>query len=160
MNTKQLNIGALIGSVVIFLAAFLASAVNGPLGVSAIGAGGIWYLLPLAGLSGIIVSALALGGKVNIKIPSLVIGGIVLLIAWLLGEHGKSALYQFVVMRADISKGFNSSFFTGRPLDTSGIRHSSFGLGFYLDILASLWLVAIGVLSRGRSSNPAMQHVA
>lgn len=159
MNAKQLSIGALIASVLIFLAAFLASAVNGSLGVSAIGAGGIWYLLPLAGLSGIIVSALALGGRMNVKIPSFIIGFLVLFIGWLLAEHGKTGLYQFVAMRADISKGFNSSFFTGRPLGTSGIRHSSFGLGFYLDLLASLWLVATGALNKGTSTDSVAQHI-
>lgn len=160
MNTKYLNVGALIASAAIFLAAWAGSAVNGSFYASAVGIGGIWYLLPLAGLSGIVLAALALAGKIEIRVPALVIGGIVLVLAWMFAEHAKAALDQFMAMRDDMSKGFNSSFFTGQPQDTSHLAGSSFGPAFYIDIIAALMLVCVGAMSRGtledRVAQPAV----
>ncbi len=151
MDSKQLNVGALIGSAAIFFAAFLSSAVNGPFYVSAVGVGGIWYLLPFAGAAGVVSAALALGGKLDMKVPSLLIGGAVFILGSLFAAHSKAALDQYVAMQADFSKGFDSSFFTGKPLDTSHISHSSFGLGFYVDLFGSLMLIGAGVLLSGKA---------
>lgn len=152
MDQKTLNLGALIGSGAIFLAAFLSSAVNGRFYVSAVGAGGVWYVLPLVGAAGIVLAALALSGKLSMKIPALVIGGSVFILGSLFAAHSKAALDQFVAMQADFSKGFNSSFFTGKSLATSHISHSSFGLAFYVDIVGSLILIAVGVLLKDNAT--------
>lgn len=148
MQSKGLGIVALVASILIFVAAFLGSAVNGDLAITAINAGGIWYLLPIAGLGGIITSAMALGGKMNVKIPSLVIGGVVLAMSIWFAQQGISGLDRFAAMSQDMSQGFNSSFFTGKAQDTSNIPKSSFGVALYLDLVGAALLLLIGIMSK------------
>jgi hypothetical protein len=155
MNKKVMNIGVLIGSIAIFIAAFQGSAVNGGLYISATTAGGIWYLLPLAGLAGIISAAMALGGKIDAKIPALIIGGIVLVLGGWFATQALSGLDQLVAMQHDMSQGFNSSFFTGKQQDTSNIPKSSFGLGFYMDLIGSILLLGAGFLSKDERKKSA-----
>ena len=148
MQLNGLRIVALIASIMIFIAAFIGSAVNGALAITAINAGGIWYLLPLAGLAGIITSAMALGGKMDIKISSFVIGGIVLLMSVWFAQQSVNALDALVIMSRDISQGFNSSFFTGNAQDTSNIAKSSYGIALYLDVIGAVLMILVGALTK------------
>jgi len=150
MNTKMLNTVALGGSILIFIAAFLAAAVNGAFTVTVLTAGGIWYLIPLAGLSGIVLASMALAEKVEIKVPALVIGGLVLVLGIWFATYAASALDQVMAMQNDISKGFASSFFSGQPQDTSNIPKSSFGLAFYMNLIGSIMLLATGLLVKNK----------
>lgn len=148
MQSKGLSIAALVASILIFIASFLDSAVNGQIAISAISAGGIWYLLPVAGLAGIVISAMVLGGKMQIKIAAFVIGGIVLVLSAWFAQHGSNMIDQYVAMSQEMAKGFNSSFFTGKAPDTSDVPKSSFGIAFYLDLVGAALLLFVGATSK------------
>lgn len=144
MNNKLLNTIALISSILIFIASFLGVATNGNYYISAINAGGIWYLLPVSGLIGIVFSSLALAGKAELKVPAYIIGGIVLVMGSWFALQAQNGLDQLVAMQKDISQGFNSSFFTGKQQDTSMLQKSSLGAAFFMNAIAGIVLIATG----------------
>lgn len=152
MNVKVLNATVLGGSILIFIAAFLGVAVNGVFSVSAVDAGGIWYLLPIAGLSGIVLAAMALADKIEIKVPALVIGGVVLVLGVWFATHAASSLDQLAAMQNDMSQGFASSLFTGKPQDIGNLPKSSFGMAFYLDLIGAVSLLVAGWLAKIKSN--------
>lgn len=145
---KNQNISALIGSILIFIATFLSSATNGIFGQSALQAGGIWYLLPLAGIAAIVFSSLALAKKFELTLPAYIIGGISLALGLMLAIQASNQLEVFAAMSSDMGKGFNSSFFTGEKQDLSNVAKSSFGDGFYANTIGSIMLILAGFRSR------------
>lgn len=144
------NIIALVGSIFIFIASFMASATNGMFFNSAVHAGGIWYLLPVAGLTTIILASLAFADKVEIKIPAFVVGGLVLAMGTYFANESANALYVLSAMQSDMGNGFNSSFFTGKAQDLSNVSKSGFGPGFYFDIVGSMMLLVAGFTSKSK----------
>ncbi len=152
MNTKMLNTLSLIGSILVFVATFMGVAVNGDFAVSVLTAGGIWYLLPLLGLAGIVASSMALGEKMEIKIAALIVGGLVLALSLWFGIEASALLNNFVALKSDMSNGFNSSFFTGKQQDVSNLVKSSFGIGFYMYIFGAILILAIGLMTKSKPS--------
>jgi len=148
MNNKSLGAIALVASILIFFASFLGSTKNGNFYISAITAGGIWYLLPVAGLIGIVFSSLSLAGKTELKVPAFIIGGLVLVMGAWFAFQAQSGLDQLVAMQSEMSQGFNSYIFTGKHQDTSALPKSSLGIAFYINVIAGMALIATGFLHK------------
>lgn len=148
MNNKSLSAIALVASILIFIASFLGSAKNGNLYISAITAGGIWYLLPVAGLIGIVFSSLSLAGKTELKVPAFIIGGMVLAMGAWFAMQAQNGLDQIVIMQNEMSQGFNSYLFTGKHQDTSALPKSSLGAAFFMYVIAGAALITTGFLHK------------
>lgn len=143
------NNSALVGGILVFLATFFDVAKLNEYSVSVSAASfGIWDLLPILGIAGIITSGLAMQGKMNIRLSSQIIGLLTLVIgSWYLGQ-GTNFLESFAAAQANMAGGFNSPFFTGKHVDVSSLHKADAGLGSLMYLVGALLFFVSGFLSK------------
>ena len=80
------------------------------------------------------------------KVPAFIIGGIALVMSVWFAIAAQAQIDQLVAIQSDMAQGFNSSFFTGKHMDTSNLPKAGFGFGLILDVIGSLALIASGFM--------------
>lgn len=144
------NNSALLGGILVFLATFANVAYLDGTYVSVAQAQnlGIYHLLPLLGIAGIVTSGLAMQGKMNIRLSSQIIGLLALVVSIWYTNKGMIILNSIAAMQADMAGGFNSAFFTGKHIDESALPKASMGLGSFMYMAGAMLFFVPGFLSK------------
>lgn len=144
------NSFSLIGGILVFLATFANIASLNETSFALVNAQvlGIYHLLPMLGITGIVTAGLAIQGKMNIKLSSLIIGSLVLVISIWYVNMGIDALNGIAKIQADMEGGFNSGFFTGKHVDTSSLPKAHAGFGALLYIVGAALLLVAGLVTK------------